>query len=414
MIEFTGERVIPGEVNDDLWAEHLARYAMAARYARDKDVLDIGCGTGYGSVDLAQHAYFLAAIDVSTEAITYARAHYAFPKVCFLPASATALPFADRSFDLVTAFEVIEHVAEWRLFLAEARRVLRPTGAFLVSTPNKSYYAESRAGTGPNPFHVEEFEFTGFRDALMEFFPQVTVLLQNRTEAFAFYPHATILPSDARPDASMNAPRGSAEEANFFLAICAIECAPEIRSFLYVPRASNLLREREQHIELLQGELRQTKSWLDEVIAERGRLLQLHKEQTLHLEEHNRWALELERYWKTAQERIVHLQDEFSTQQTTAANTIALLEDENQKKTEWALETERRLSADLAAKCAELAEAVRLLDAAEATVIERTLWGQNLQERVERLEAQFRMLRESRWLKLGRAFGLGPQVENVG
>ena len=196
--------------------------------------------------------------------------------------------------------------------------------------------------------------------------------------------------------------------------MCAIECAPEIRTFLYVPRASNLLREREQHIELLQAELRQTKDWLNQVIADRGQLLQLHDEQTRHLEDHNRWALELERYWKTAQERIAHLQDELSAQQTTATRLIASLEEENRKKTEWALETERRLSAEVAAKCDELAEAVRLLDAAEAMVIERTLWAQDLQARVEHREAQFRMLRESRWLKLGRTFGLGPRVEDVG
>src|SRR5207245_2842 len=122
----------------------------------------------------------------------------------------------------------------WRLLLAEARRVLHPEGVFLVSTPNKSYYAESRAAKGPNPFHAWEFEFADFREALAEFFPRVTILLQNRVEAFAFYPHATFLPVDARLDAA----RGSAEHANFFLALCAIDFAPEVRTFLYVPRAS--------------------------------------------------------------------------------------------------------------------------------------------------------------------------------
>ena len=47
MTEFTGERVVPGQVNDDLWAEHISRYAFAARFAADRDVLDIGSGTGY-------------------------------------------------------------------------------------------------------------------------------------------------------------------------------------------------------------------------------------------------------------------------------------------------------------------------------------------------------------------------------
>ena len=56
MVEFTGERVIPGQVNDDLWSEHVARYAYARRYAEGRRALDAGCGTGYGSAELAQSA----------------------------------------------------------------------------------------------------------------------------------------------------------------------------------------------------------------------------------------------------------------------------------------------------------------------------------------------------------------------
>jgi len=62
LVEFTGERVIPGQVNDDLWSEHIARYAYARRYAEGRRALDAGCGTGYGSAELAlgvfaQHAF---------------------------------------------------------------------------------------------------------------------------------------------------------------------------------------------------------------------------------------------------------------------------------------------------------------------------------------------------------------------
>ena len=75
-----------------------------------------------------------------------------------------------RKFDLVTAFEVIEHLAAWRDLLSEARRVLAPGGLFLVSTPNRLYYADSRRLDGPNPYHVHEFEFEEFDAALREFF----------------------------------------------------------------------------------------------------------------------------------------------------------------------------------------------------------------------------------------------------
>src|SRR6266404_5441391 len=145
VIEFTGERVIPGEVNDDLWAEHEARYAFAAGYAARMRALDIGCGAGYGVAELAHRANFVAGIDLSAEAVSHARAHYPLGNACFIQASATCLPFGDQSFSLITAFEVIEHLEDWRALLAEARRVVSPEGVFLVSTPNKLYYAESRA-----------------------------------------------------------------------------------------------------------------------------------------------------------------------------------------------------------------------------------------------------------------------------
>ena len=107
MIEFTGERVVPGQVDSDLWAEHLSRYALAARWSAGARVLDIGCGAGYGTAELAAQARHATGIDLSPDAVAHARSLYALPSIRFVPASAIALPFADASFDLVTAFEVI-------------------------------------------------------------------------------------------------------------------------------------------------------------------------------------------------------------------------------------------------------------------------------------------------------------------
>lgn len=414
MNEFTGERVIPGEVNDDLWAEHLARYAFAARLSSNTRTLDVGCGTGYGTAELAQQARFVAGIDVSMEAIVYARAHYPLPNATFLTASAEAVPFSRASFDLITAFEVIEHLENWCDFLKEARRVLHPSGVFLVSTPNKLYYAESRATNGPNPFHAHEFEFEEFRDAVAGVFPRVAILLQNRLESQAFYPHGVFAPVDARLDSA----RGSPAEAHFFLAICSIDRAPETRSFVFVPRAANLLREREQHIFKLQDELQKTKTWLDGVISDRQKLIEAQDELKAHLEEHNRWALKLDEDRKAALERISELQELIQSEQAKAIamaaayeRTVNSLEDENRKKTEWAIETEQRLSSALAAKCDELAETVQLLDRAEATVVERTSWAQDLERRLQQADAKLRMVAESRWVKLGRSAGIGPNLK---
>jgi ubiquinone/menaquinone biosynthesis C-methylase UbiE len=395
--EFTGERVIPSEVNDDLWAEHIARYFFAARYAPGKRVLDIGCGTGYGTAEMAHQSLAAFGIDIAADALAYARAHY--PDTHFNQATATALPFRDESFGVVTAFEVIEHLTDWRALLAEARRVLHPDGLFLVSTPNKTYYAESRAKDGPNPFHVHEFEFEEFQSALQEFFPQVVILLQNWSESIAFTPAGqTPVPFEARIDST-----ASHAHAHFFLAMCSVVQAPETRGLLFLPRASNVLREREHHVHLLETELAQSKLWLDDARWERDAMIALQSAQKQQLEESNRWARHMEVDWKATLERIARVQQELHTAQARAADVAADyvrkvgdLEEENRQKTTWALEIERRFSAELAVKCDDLAETVRLLDLAEASVIERTEWAQRTQTKVDQLEAQLQMIRDSR------------------
>src|SRR3954447_7147702 len=98
--EFTGERLIPGQVDIDLLNEHMARYHFAVRLARGKRVLDAGCGAGYGSAALAEVAERVTAIDIAQEAVDYARAHYDAANLAFEQASCTALPFGDGVFDL--------------------------------------------------------------------------------------------------------------------------------------------------------------------------------------------------------------------------------------------------------------------------------------------------------------------------
>ncbi len=405
MSEFTGERVIPGEVNPDLWAEHFSRYAFAARFAAGKRVLDIGCGTGYGTAELAKYAATTAGVDIAPDALDYARSHFA--DVQFDQAPADRLPFPDESFDFITAFEVIEHLTDWRTLVGEARRVLRPNGLFLVSTPNKRYYAEARKNDGPNPFHTHEFEFDEFRAALAEYFPQVTMFLQNWQESITFVPP---LATSGNLDARIESTSGSPNDAHFFLALCGLTEHPENTSFLYAPSASNLLRDREHHIHALNGELKQARSERDAITAQ-------HAAQKQQLEHSNRWARQLEADWKATLERIAQVQEELKIAQARAAEVaeayarkVADLEEENRQKTAWAIETERRFSADLAAKCNELAETVQLLDRAEATVVERTQWAQTTQMQLDRLEAQLQTIRESRWHKAGRTFGLGPQI----
>jgi SAM-dependent methyltransferase len=316
------------------------------------------------------------------------------------------MPFRNGTFDLVVAFEVIEHLTDWQALLRESRRVLRDDGLMIVSTPNRAYYTESRGTEGPNPYHVHEFEFTEFREALLEFFPQVSILLQNRVECFAFTNRG------GRADASV-ASGGAPEEANFFIAVCGVHAAQTLSDFVYVPRAANLLRERERHIRKLEAELAQTKTWLDEQIQAQVELQRKHESLTLHLEQQNRWARELEANWTAAQKRVVQLQDELKVLQETADRRIqelegdvVRLEAENRANVQWATELDTRL----AERAEQLAATVRLLDVAEGNVIERTQWAQRLDGELAEVRAQLAMVRQSRWVKLGRGVGVGPKL----
>src|SRR3954470_22578310 len=81
LAEFTGERLIPGQVDIDLLNEHMARYTFAARLATGKRVLDAGCGAGYGSAELARVAEVVIGVDVASEAVEFARANYRLPNL---------------------------------------------------------------------------------------------------------------------------------------------------------------------------------------------------------------------------------------------------------------------------------------------------------------------------------------------
>jgi SAM-dependent methyltransferase len=413
LAEFTGERVIPGRVDPDLFNEHLARYAFAARLARAKKVLDAGCGAGYGAAELAKTALSVVAVDNSAEALAYAREHYRLPNLKFERASCAALPHPDSSFDLVVSFEVIEHLQAWREFLLEMRRVLAPSGQFIVSTPNKLYYAESRARAGPNPYHEHEFEFAEFRDELSAIFPNIALFVENHAEGVVFQP---VEPSETA-EVRVAGAEASPAESHFFIAVCAHRPQTGNPTFVFLPGTGNVLRERERHILLLQGELRTKNEWLEKLKEEHQRLLDMFRRQKDELEARNLWAEGLNRELQARGNRIVELQEELEREHEavrTAASRyegkISELERENIEKTEWALETERRLGAELEEKARDLAECVEHLHTAEHSVEERTAWALRVQADLEQAQQQLALFQASRWVKLGRMVGLGPSA----
>jgi len=115
--------------------EHISRYSATARKAHGT-VLDIGCGTGYGAAILSTKSSAVA-LDISSAALRFAKKSYPGPE--FVIATATSIPLADESVDMVTAFEVIEHLAEPDKFLIECHRTLRKGGVLVLSSPNPGH-----------------------------------------------------------------------------------------------------------------------------------------------------------------------------------------------------------------------------------------------------------------------------------
>jgi len=141
-MKFSGERYVPAE-QGRIRLEHYHRYAVVLDAAKKKDVLDVACGEGYGSFLLAGVARSVVGVDISKEAVQHASATYKMPNLTFHLGNAAKLNFCDASFDIVISFETIEHLAEQAQMLAEIRRVLRPEGVLVISSPNRPIYSES-------------------------------------------------------------------------------------------------------------------------------------------------------------------------------------------------------------------------------------------------------------------------------
>lgn len=387
MIEFTGERVVPGQTDPDLLNEHVARYRFAEALVRGKRVLDAGCGVGYGSARLAKVAEQVAGIDYASDALQ-AAAPNAGKNLHFAQGDCSRLPFSSASFDAVVAFEVVEHLEDWRGLLAESKRVLAPAGQLIISTPNRLFYGETRSE--PNPFHVHEFDYREFRHELEQIFPHTIIFFQNHAGAITF------TPSDIQGvRTALEAGPGEPDEAHFFVAVSSSEPLFGSPAFVYLPKSANLLRERDRHIRLLEGELRQKDEWLDTARADLSELSAIHAAQQVESQQAID-ALEAENRKKT---------------EWIQAREKELL-DEIEKRTAWArdLEKERAGAIEKYKKLdAESKEAAQLLDKAEKTVIERTEWAQRLDRELEQIRAELANLHASPAVRIGRRLGLAPK-----
>ncbi len=155
--DWQAERLIPDAVpwhKKRMIEEHMKRYQFAAPFVRHKRVVDLACGTGYGCATLAQaRARSVIGVDINTEAIAYAKKQYDLPAIRYVQADVTATNLPEKSADIITSFETVEHLKNEEKFIQEIRRLLKPNGLLIISTPNVEF------SVGNNPFHIREYTF---------------------------------------------------------------------------------------------------------------------------------------------------------------------------------------------------------------------------------------------------------------
>lgn len=174
--KWTGER-LETHIYNETSIEHLHRYALAMELTHNKKVLDIASGEGYGSNLLAKDARHVTGVDIDAGVIQEAKEKYQRQNLEFTTGTVENIPAADKQFDVVVSFETIEHITNHDTMISEVKRVLRPDGLIIISTPNKKNYSDKTSYK--NPFHMKELYPEEFRDLLKKYFKNVVVFSQQ-------------------------------------------------------------------------------------------------------------------------------------------------------------------------------------------------------------------------------------------
>lgn len=193
-MEFTGERFLPDmDIDSEIAIFHYQRYQSILQICRNKAVLDIACGEGYGSNLLAEVALSVYGVDIDAETITEAAKKYKKENLKYMQGTVAELEFQDDMFDVVVSFETIEHVQakEQTRFVKEIRRVLKKGGLLVMSSPDKHNYSEVPAFV--NPFHIHELYRNEFETLLKTEFLYMDFYYQGRMcNAYIFDPNKSV------------------------------------------------------------------------------------------------------------------------------------------------------------------------------------------------------------------------------
>lgn len=170
-LEFSGEFFIPGKSGERSEQDHLERYKFAAKYVNHKRVLDIACGVGYSAPLFIQAGAFeYTGVDIKEELIHYANQKYSTNRIKFETGNICSFTNQNQ-FDLITCFETIEHLDDYKLALKNLYKLLSSKGILFISSPNRvitSPKAKTLHDKPANEFHIHEFKPEELSDELIK------------------------------------------------------------------------------------------------------------------------------------------------------------------------------------------------------------------------------------------------------
>lgn len=230
------ERLDPGRFRGMYVLDHYGRYCFASQFVAGRRVLDVACGLGYGSHLMKEAgATEVVGVDLSEEAIQYAREHYSDPGITYVVGDLHELSDVVKGpFDVVVSFETIEHLREPARFVSACRAVIHDDSTILFSVPNEA------AAPPDNPFHLHHFDRRSF-DALLgdEFTTRIILpYFFSMAAALGEPPYTRVGPLHtgqgtlARVDATPPSPDG-------YVAVCRTDASEvQVRSLLIHSRKS--------------------------------------------------------------------------------------------------------------------------------------------------------------------------------
>jgi GT2 family glycosyltransferase/ubiquinone/menaquinone biosynthesis C-methylase UbiE len=340
-MKFTGEFFIPPENsegkfdNHELLIEHKHRYLSILKLAKDKIVLDMACGEGYGSNILSGSASQVYSVDINAELIEHASKIYRKNNISFLVGAAEKIPMPDHSVDLIVSFETLEHLpAGVQIeFMAEAKRVLKPNGIMAISTPEKKNYTERY--NHHNEFHQHELYKDEFEDLLKKHFAyvnlyeqgfEVTSLILNKKD----YDKETSLSCLKVDDKAYNF------EGKYLIALCSDSYEnANISISGIIPESERSFFSLVDRIVDLQHEVEKLGAWgrssSEEIDELRKRVSDLQR----HTDELGKWGKRSAEETETLRNKLNQLQQQFNYVSEKAQTQVEFKKPISEKVTEF-------------------------------------------------------------------------------